>query len=84
MFVVVSFWSRSQILVIFIQSSSFGQVNNPLNDPYFAISNLKNYIICAYPNYFILGKTVKTTTGIKFGCCESIKDFLPLGFGVRF
>ena len=37
-----------------------------ISEPYCAISNLKNYIICAYPNYLILGKPLKTLTGIKF------------------
>jgi hypothetical protein len=37
-----------------------------ISDNFCAISNLKNYILCAYPNFLILGKPLKTLTGIKY------------------
>ena len=37
-----------------------------ITDNFCAIANLKNYIVCAYPNYLVLGKPIKTVTGVKF------------------
>ena len=37
-----------------------------ISDNFCAISNLKNYMLCAYPNFLILGKPLKTLKGINF------------------
>ena len=31
-----------------------------------SVDSLKNYILCAYPNFLVLGKPLKTLSGIKF------------------
>ena len=53
---------KLQVFCLFLKMSNL----DIISEPYCAISNLKNYIICAYPNYLILGKPLKTLTGIKF------------------
>ena len=37
-----------------------------ISDNFCAISNLKNFILSAYPNFLILGKPLKTLFGIKY------------------
>ena len=37
-----------------------------ISEPYCAIANLQNYILCAYPNFLVLGKPLKTNTGVKY------------------
>ena len=37
-----------------------------ISEPYCAIANLQNYILCAYPNFLVLGKPLKTDTGVKY------------------
>ena len=37
-----------------------------ISENFCAIANLKHFILCAFPNFLVLGKPLKTVTGIKF------------------